>query len=255
MSVLYELAAAARARSVGYPARVVKRAPSLVKALARPGIVAEIKPSSPTAGPMRAVSDATALARSLLDAGAAGISALTEPTRFGGSEELLRRVVEAGGPTLMKDFVVTARQLDLAQSWGASATLLILPLLSSEHSEWATPEEAIAAAHKRGLEVLLEVYDDEEYLLASLLEGVDVVGINNRDLREPDLPVDPERTIGILGRLGALDVPVLSLSGAKTADDVQAAIAAGARGVLVGSALMQASDPAERLRALREGLP
>lgn len=254
MSALHDLAAAARTRHVALPQGVQARAPSLAKALAaRPGIVAEVKPASPTEGGMRDVKDAEALARSLLHAGAAGISALTEPTRFGGSDALLRDCVHAGGPVLMKDFVVTTKQLDLAQAWGASAVLLILPLLSPEHSEFHSPEHAIGAAHDRSLEVLLEVYDDEDYLLAGFLDA-DMVGINNRDLRDPALPVDPERAVGVLGRCGTLDVPVLALSGAKTAADVREQVQAGARGVLVGTTLMRADDPAAKLRELMEGL-
>lgn len=252
VSLLFELAAAARARPPAPLPPAQARAPSLRKALeARPGIVAEIKRASPTEGVMRE-GDVAPLARALADAGAAGLSVLTEPTRFGGDAAHLGDARGAGAPLLMKDFVVTARQLDAAQGWGASAVLLILPLLTREHSEWATPEDAIAAAHERGLEVLLEVYDDEDYLLAGLLDA-DMVGVNNRDLREPDLPVDPERTIGVLSRYGTLDVPVLALSGAKTAGDVREQVKAGARGVLVGTTLMRAQDPAAKLKELLEG--
>jgi len=254
MSVLDELSALARSRTIHLPDPPAPRGPSLAKALARPAIVAEIKPASPSAGALRAVDDPEALARSLLHAGAAGISALTVPEQFGGSPALLAAAVRAGGPVLMKDFVVTQRQLDLAQHTGASAVLLILPLLSREFSEWPNPDDAIAAAHARGLEVLLEVYDDEDYLLASVLEA-DMIGINNRDLRDPALPVDKDRAIGILGRCGPADVPVLALSGAESAADVAEQIHAGARGVLVGSALMREADPAAKLRELREGLP
>jgi len=252
MQPLLEFAALARKRArAEVPAG--EKAPSLVKALERPGIIAELKPASPTQGEMRALSDPTATARALLAAGAAGISALTMPERFLGSPELLAASVRAGGPVLMKDFIVTEDQLDLAQTAGASAVLLILPLLAREHSAWRSPEDAIEAAHARGLEVVLEVYDDEEYLLASLLDA-DMIGINNRDLRDDALPIDPERAIGVLNRMGALEVPVLALSGARSAGDVRASVRAGARGVLVGSALMQAPDPAAKLRELREGL-
>lgn len=253
MEPLAAFARAARARRIDLP-EPAPQAPSLAKALRdSPGIVAEIKPASPTAGALRAVDDPGRLARSLADAGAAGVSALTEPDRFGGSPALLAAAVRAGAPVLMKDFVVTRAQLDLAQRGGASAVLLILPLLTREHSEWETPEDAIADAHARGLEALVEVYEDEDYLLATLLPA-DMIGINNRDLRDPALPVDPERALGVLGRQGPADVPVLSLSGAESPEDVRAAVKAGARGVLVGSALMRAPDPAAKLRELREGL-
>jgi indole-3-glycerol phosphate synthase len=253
MSPLEEFAARARKRDIVLP-EPQPRAPSLAKALAaRAGIVAELKPGSPTQGAMRALDDAAALARALASAGAAGLSALTTPEQFGGSAELLRAAGASGAPALMKDFVVKEEQLDLGRACGASAALLILPLLTREHSEWGSPEEAIAAARARGLEVLLEVYDDEDYLIASLLD-VDMVGINNRDLREPALPIDADRAVGVLARCGKLDVPVLALSGVDTAGGVRAAIGAGARGVLVGSALMKAADPAAKLRELKEGL-
>ncbi|MFA5862229.1 MAG: hypothetical protein WDA16_11105, partial [Candidatus Thermoplasmatota archaeon] len=164
MHLLASLATAARLRDIGLPGPPAKKAPSLAKALAvAPGIIAELKPVSPTEGTMRRID--AGLARSLVIAGACGLSALTEPTRFGGSPALLRDAVSAGGPVLMKDFVVTEKQLDLAQASGASAVLLILPLLSREHSEWSSPEAAIDSARARGLETLLEVYDDEDYLL------------------------------------------------------------------------------------------
>lgn len=252
MSPLEEFAARARLREIALP-DPQPRAPSLAKALARPGIVAELKPASPTMGNLRALDDPHHVASLLVRAGAAGISALTTPEKFLGSPALLVAAARAGGPALMKDFVVTERQLDLAQRAGASAVLLILPLLSREQSDWESPDEAIASAHARGLETLLEVYDDESYLLASLTE-TDMVGINNRDLTDPKLPVDPDRATGVLTRCGALDVPVLALSGATSAGDIRVAIRAGARGVLVGSAIMQAADPAAKLKELKEGL-
>lgn len=253
MEPLAAFARAARARRIPLPAERQPRGPSLRQALAKPGILAELKPASPTAGDLRRIDEPETLARALAAAGAAGLSALTEPERFGGSPALLAAAVRSGAPVLMKDFVVTERQLDLAEASGASAVLLILPLLSREHSEWASPEEAIAAAHARGLETLVEVYDDEDYLLAGLLD-TDLVGVNNRDLRDPALPVDPERAIGVLARCGPLDAPVLALSGAASASDIRQQVRAGARGVLVGSALMREPDPARKLRELREGL-
>lgn len=252
MSPLDQFAAAARARRVDLP-NTRPRAPSLVAALARPGIVAELKPASPTAGALRDITDPEGLARTLLRAGAAGISALAETARFGGGPELLAAAARAGGPTLMKDFVVTQRQLDLGHACGASATLLILPLLDAAHSEWAHPQEAIAAAHARGLEVLLEVYDEAGYREAARLDA-DIIGINNRDLRDPALPVDPTRAIRILRACGPVAPPVLALSGIETAAQLRATIEAGARGALVGGALMRAHEPASKLKELIEGL-
>jgi indole-3-glycerol phosphate synthase len=195
-----------------------------------------------------------ALAKRLVEAGAAGISALTVPEQFRGSPALLAAAVHAGGPVLMKDFVVTRRQLDLGRDAGASAVLLIPDILSSAHSEFASPEEALAEARARGLEALVEVYDDAGYRRAAAM-GADLVGVNNRDLRDPALPVDPQRAIGVLRRCGPLSgTPVLALSGAATAAHVREQVQAGASGVLVGSALMLSADPAVKLRELLGGL-
>lgn len=254
MKLLEELAAAARARPAARDvARADHRAPSLVHALGEPGLVAELKPASPTQGAMRA--DAAALAAAFLDAGACALSALTEPTRFGGSPDVLAAAVRAGGPVLMKDFVVTERQLDLAERAGASAVLLILPLLTRERSEWSRPEEAVHSAHARGLEVVLEAYDAAG-LRRAAETAADLLAVNNRDLRDDALPVDADRFARVMRELGPErpDAPVLALSGVETADDVRRQLRAGACGVLVGTSLMKAADPAARLAELLEGL-
>ncbi len=252
MRVLASLAAAARERPAATPHAPAQRAPSLVAALERPGIIAELKPASPTQGAMRNLAEPEELARQLLAAGACGISALTEPTRFMGSPALLEAAVRAGGPVLMKDFVVTDRQLDLAQGAGASAVLLILPLLDATHSEWKDPAAAIRAAHERGLEVLLEVYDKSGLETALGLDA-DLIGINNRDLRDDALPVDREQTARVL-QASTSTRPVIALSGVETPEDVRLHLQAGARGVLVGTSLMRADDPCQRLRELLEGI-
>lgn len=252
---LVAFAQRARKRPIEMPEEPLPRAPSLRDALAaRPGIVAELKPASPSSGDLRAIAAPRLLARRLVEAGAAGISALTVPEGFRGSPALLAAAVHAGGPVMMKDFVVTRAQLDLGAAAGASAVLLIPEILTPEHSEFAGPRDAIEEARARGLEALLEVYDDVGYQQAARL-GAAMVGINNRDLRDPTLPVDPRRAIGVLQRCGALPgTPVLALSGAATADHVRAQILAGASGVLVGSALMVSADPAAKLLELMEGL-
>lgn len=253
-SPLAAFAERARRRPLELPEERLPRAPSLRKALARPGIVAELKPASPTTGDLRALAAPGVLAKRLVEAGAAGISALTVPEGFRGSPALLAAAVRAGGPVLMKDFVVTRRQLDLAHDAGASAVLLILDLLEPAHSEFQNPKDALREVRDRGLEALLEVYDAEGYARAARL-GADMVGVNNRDLRDPALPIDARRAIDVLHRCGPIpDTPVLGLSGAATADHVRQQVRAGASGVLVGTALMASADPVLKLRELMEGL-
>ncbi len=224
--------------------------PSLLASLEAPGklpVIAEIKPKSPTAGTLRASPDPAVLAPGFFNAGARGVSILTEPERFGGS---LRNVVRARNasalpvPILFKDFVVADAQLDAAAACGASAVLLILPVLERGAAAWS-PRDAVHAAHTRGLEVLLEVYTMEEYGRAARL-GADMLGINNRDLR--DLTIDPARAATVLAN-GKL-APTLALSAAETRDDVTRQIQAGADGVLIGSALMRAPDPVKKLEEL-----
>ncbi|HWG91046.1 MAG TPA: indole-3-glycerol-phosphate synthase [Candidatus Thermoplasmatota archaeon] len=208
-------------------------------------IVAEIKPASPTAGTLRAGADAGSLAQAFAKAGAAGISVLTEPHRFGGSLRNLAAATAAGAPVLFKDFVVSRDQLDAAARGGAAAVLLILDLFERGHADLCV-ESAIAAAHDRGLETILEVYDEDGYL-AARETATDIVGVNNRDLRT--LHVDPYRAELLLAEHGK-DRPVMALSGVETAEDVRRQMTAGADGVLVGSALMKAPDPALKLTEL-----
>lgn len=218
-----------------------------IRARAGRAVIAEIKPASPTEGPMRAQADAAALARAFATAGAAGVSVLVEPASFGGSLAAVSAAARAGLPVLFKDFVIDARQIDAARERGASAILLILDSL---------PDDELAVlidhAHEAGIEALLEVYD-RDGLTRALATRADMVGINNRDLRREGLPVDLGATARALAGI-APDRPILALSGVRSAEDAQMLFQAGATAILVGTALMRAQDPAAKLRELIEGL-
>ena len=225
------------------------RAPSLHAAIRRApcGIVAEIKPASPT-GRLREVTDPEGTARSLLAAGARGVSVLTEPETFGGSLGALAAAARAGGPSMMKDFLVHEDQFDAAAACGASAVLLILPLHERGHATM-TIDEAVEAARARGLETLLEVYDADGLSRARRTRA-DLLAVNNRDLGDLtlDLTRFPRAALGF-----AKDRPLLALSGVETAADARRMFDAGADAVLVGGALMRSDDPAGRLAAMLEG--
>lgn len=232
------------------PASRIQPAGSLRASVERamPAVVAELKPGRPGEEP-RAI-NAASLAQAYAAGGACGISVLTDPDHFGGSLENLEAARTSGLPLLFKDFVVSERQLEAAAAWGASAVLAIVRL----HTEGRTdlPLTAlVAAAHRLGLEVLGEAVTPDE-LDAALEAGVDLVGINSRDL--DTLEMDAGRSARLLeGR--RLPVPVLHLSGVETPSDVRRAIEAGCQGVLVGSSLMASSDPAGAVRALVEVAP
>lgn len=238
-------------------ARPTGETPSLVEAVRKASpeaFLAEVKPSSPSAGVL-ADGEPLEVGRRMLHLyrayGATGVSVLTERDRFGGSLQLLAEAARAEPrrPVLMKDFLLSDSQLDAAVAAGASAVLYIHHLFARGHTSWELPD-AIAAAHDRGLEVLLEV-DGHQSLEHALGTEADLLGINNRDLRtlEMDLDRTPDLLRHRLDRLG--DRPVLALSGITIRDDVVLMRRGGAAGVLVGSSLMTAEDPRARLRDLR----
>jgi indole-3-glycerol phosphate synthase len=218
---------------------------SLHDALNRPGIgvIAEFKRRSPSAGMLRESADVAEIASAYERGGADALSVLTEGPNFDGSLADLRTARAACGlPVLRKDFIVDPYQLYEALLAGADAVLLIVAAL--------TPSELQALrglARGLDLDVLVEAHDAAE-LRVALDGGADLIGINNRDLR--DFSVDVERTFALLGEIPA-GVTVVSESGIGDAGQLARLQAAGVAAVLVGESLMRAPVPAEALRALR----
>jgi|HubBroStandDraft_4_1064222.scaffolds.fasta_scaffold26207_3 indole-3-glycerol phosphate synthase len=219
---------------------------SLREALNRPAeiaVIAEFKRRSPSAGRLREDADVVEIARAYERGGADALSVLTEGPNFGGSLEDLRAARAACGlPILRKDFILDRYQLYEALLAGADAVLLIVAALSA--SELAALR---ADARGLGLDVLVEAHDAAE-LYVALGEGADLIGINNRDLR--DFSVDVERTFALLREIPP-GVTVVSESGIVDAEQLARLQAAGVAAVLVGESLMRASRPEEALRALR----
>jgi indole-3-glycerol phosphate synthase len=206
-------------------------------------IIAEVKRRSPSKGAIREGADPVAVARAYEAGGAAAISVLTDARYFGGSLDDLRAVREAVSvPVLRKDFIIDPYQLVESALAGADAVLLIARAL---------PGDALPRLHdearKLGLEVLVEVHDEVE-MAAAVAAGVEVIGVNNRDLAT--FHVDTGVTAR-LARLAPRDAVLVAESGIATADDIHPLAAAGARAFLVGESLMRAADPAAALRALR----
>lgn len=216
----------------------------LLPALSRPGIgvIAEIKRRSPSAGAIRAEIDVQAIARAYERSGASAISVLTEGPHFGGSLDDLVAVRDACGlPILRKDFVVDPYQLHEAASAGADAVLLIVAALQpSELSDLKEEAERI------GLDALVEVHDERE-LAVALAAGAQLIGINNRDLR--DFSVDVTRTFALLSEIPQ-DVTVVSESGISGSAQLDELQAAGVDAVLIGETLMRAGDPGAALQGL-----
>lgn len=213
-------------------------------ALSQPGIalVAEHKRRSPSAGEIRAGSSVAEIATAYERAGAAALSVLTEPTAFGGSLEDLREArATVVLPVLRKDFVVDMYQVHESAAIGADALLLIVAALDpGELARLHTGARAL------GLDVLVEVHARAE-LDVALEAGAELIGINNRDLR--DLSVDVARTHELLAAVpeGAIVVSESGLTRREQLDELERA---GVDAVLVGESLMRAPDVEAACRAL-----
>lgn len=252
--MLHELAAqAGRPKHGDYALPLLSSNGSLAAALAEaarrsddPGLplIAEAKRASPSAGPLLTGSIADYL-EAVRRGGACAISAVTAGGPFAGSLQLLREAHATGLPTLMKDFVADAAQLDAAVQHGASAVLLIERLQRGEERE-----RLVRQAHDRGLEVLLEVHTSSEAAQAATSRA-DLLGVNSRDLTS--LRVDVAPALDLVRQLAA-DRPTLLLSGVLGPMHAEQARDAKAAGILVGTALVTARAPATTARSLRRSV-
>lgn len=226
-------------------------APSLMEAMARPGLslIAEIKRASPSKGRFPVEIDPPALAREYAAAGADAISVLTDEPFFQGSLDDLQAVAEAVDghlvpvPVLRKDFVVDDYQLLEARIRGASAVLLIVAAL-----EPARLAYLMNAATNRGLETLVEVHDERELEIA-VNAGSRLIGVNNRNLH--DFSVD----LAVSERLAALKpdgVLMIGESGIFTREDAGRMASAGMDGILVGESLVVAADRSVAIAELKQ---
>ena len=214
-------------------------------ALKKPGIrfICECKKASPSKGLIAPDFPYLQIARDYEAAGADGISVLTEPRWFLGTDEYLKEIAQnVSIPCLRKDFTVDAYMIYEAKLLGASAVLLIAAILSD-----AQLKEYIGVCDELGLSALVEAHDETEVQRA-LNAGARIIGVNNRNLK--DFSVDTENS----RRLRTLipdDVLFVSESGVQTADDVQKLREIGADAVLIGETLMKAADKKAKLTELR----
>lgn len=198
-------------------------------------VIAEVKRSSPSKGPLADIPDPAALASEYAAGGAAMISVLTEERRFGGSLADLaavRAVVDI--PVLRKDFVVSPYQVFEARAHGADVVLLIVAAL-----EQPVLVGLIERVVSLGMTPLVEAHTAEEVDRA-LDAGATVIGINARNLHT--LEVDRE-TFAVLAPRVPPGVVVVAESGVRGPHDVLDYARWGAHAVLVGEALVTTGDP------------
>jgi len=225
--------------------------PSFANALRRDdgrlAVIAEIKRRSPSAGAIASKASAPEQALKYLEAGASALSVLTDNKYFGGELKDLREVTTQfrqsppALPCLRKDFMVHPIQVLEAREAGASAILIIVRALNDE--EIAT---LFVAARAAGLDVLFEIHNEAD-LARSVAHEAKIIGVNNRDLAvfTTDLAISerliPQFPAGVIA---------VSESGIFSATESSRARASGAHAVLVGEALMKASDTGALLREI-----
>ncbi len=218
-------------------------------------IIAEVKYASPSRGDFPCRLAPVEVAGAYAEHGAAAVSVLTEPSRFGGDLSHLREVAAllagVGIPAMRKDFLVDPAQVLEARAAGAGGVLLIAAML--DDAELAA---MLDCALEHALFVLLEAFDEADLeRIGGLVErpaygdaavaGRLLVGVNTRNLRT--LEVDGERLAELAGRLPPAARHVAE-SGLETAADAARAADLGYSVALVGSALMRHDDPSALLR-------
>lgn len=210
---------------------------------ARTVFILECKKASPSKGVIREDFDPAAIA-GIYKHYASAVSVLTDEKYFQGSFDFLPVVSAAiTQPVLCKDFMIDPYQVYLARYYQADAILLMLSVLNDEQYR-----QLAAVAHSLNMGVLTEVISDEELERATAL-GANVVGINNRDLR--DLSIDLDRTRRLAPKV-AHGVTVISESGINSYAQVRE-LSRFANGFLIGSALMSEDDLSAAVRRVMLG--
>lgn len=213
-----------------------------------PAVIAEVKKASPSKGVIRENFDAVDIAKSYEQGGASCLSVLTDEKFFQGSFDNLKRVRAAVDlPLLCKDFMIYAYQICWARVHGADAILLIAAILTDEDMQLF-----LKTAKKLGMAALIEVHDLEELDRVLALDGVEMIGINNRDLRDFSVNLNTTRDL-IQARHEALmakNIILVGESGIHTPEDLQTIRSAGVQAVLIGESLMRQPDPGAAIGAL-----
>jgi indole-3-glycerol phosphate synthase len=214
-------------------------------AAGRPGVIAEVKRASPSKGIIREHFDPAAIAKSYAAGGASCLSVLTDRDFFQGHELFLQQAREACElPVLRKDFVIDPYQLYEARALGADCVLLIVAALGD-----ALMLDLYRLARELGLDVLVEVHDEEELARALALKP-QLLGINNRNLRT--FETDIQTTLRLKPQVPP-DCLLVTESGIHLPAEVQFMRDNGVHAFLVGESMMRADDPGAKLRELFYG--
>jgi indole-3-glycerol phosphate synthase len=199
------------------------------------GIIAEFKRMSPSAGRIKPNADPVDITRGYIHAGAAALSVLTDRKYFAGSRDDLMRARELNqSPILRKEFMIDEYQVIEAKAIGADAILLIAAALDN-----STTVDLAKLAHSFGLEVILEVHEPSE--LSYLNQWIDVVGVNNRNLKK--METDVQTSIDMAGMITG-DFLKISESGINDPETINYLKGLGYQGFLIGEYFMKHENPA-----------
>lgn len=211
---------------------------SMVKRILQPdlfGIIAEFKRQSPSKGILHPNPDVETITKAYAQF-ASGISVLTDEQYFGAKSEDFKVGLKSGVPVLRKDFIVDPYQVYETRAMGADVMLLIAACLTP-----LQVSELSALAKSIGLEVLLELHEEQE--LQHVCTSVDMIGINNRNLKS--FHVDIAHSIRMAEQLPANAVTIAE-SGINSVEVWKQLKDAGFKGFLMGEYFMKETDPSEK---------
>jgi len=198
------------------------------------GIIAEFKRKSPSKNWIKQEANVTEITAGYEQAGASGLSILTDNHFFGGTiDDLISAAEQVKLPILRKDFMIDEYQVIEAAKMGADVILLIAAVLSPQQVS-----QMAHLAHQNNLEVLLEIHNHQE--LDCLCDAVDLVGVNNRDLHTFKTSI---QTSSGLSRLIPERFIRISESGINSPDDVRYLRNFGYKGFLIGESFMRTENP------------
>jgi indole-3-glycerol phosphate synthase len=207
----------------------------------------EIKFASPSAGKIRESGNPLQIAKAMLTGGACGISVLTDPENFDGDLETLATISRGTeAPTIMKDIIVSPKQLQAGARAGANSVVLISEVFSRKLSNIGL-DSMILEANRLGMEVLVEANSASEFESLRRFRP-DLYGINNRNLSTFQL--DLSTTEKILAQNSDVDRPIVSESGIESPNDIRRLRSAGAEAFLVGTSIMKSHDIEGKVREL-----
>ena len=205
-------------------------------------IIAEVKKASPSMGDINLDVDILQQAKTYEANGVAMISVLTDQVYFKGHLDDLRAISnQVAIPTLNKDFIIDEKQIIRARNAGASVILLIVAALPEERLK-----ELYDYATELGLEVLVETHNREELEMAHRI-GARIIGVNNRNLTTFEVDLQTSLDLAEYFQQGPV---YISESAIFSGQDAQA-VAPHFQGILVGTALMQAENVAEKIKELQ----